>query len=182
MTRLDITGQKFGMLTALKFVGCEPFGGALWKWRCDCGRTKVIPGYDVRRGHTTSCGCMWRRITAQKLLKDLTGKKFGKLTVLCKSHRRPDGKSSSGQVKLAWYWKCKCDCGSVKTYRGSALTTKNSTSCGCTIRKITKKMAPQIIRLYRSGKGSETLGKQFGVHPNTILKFLRTRGVKIRKP
>ena len=34
---------------------------------------------------------------------DLTGQKFNKLTVLCKSNKR----DNSGSI----YWKCKCDCG-----------------------------------------------------------------------
>jgi hypothetical protein len=52
---------------------------------------------------------------------DLTGRRFGKLTVLEFSHR----------VKQYKHWKVRCDCGRETTMRGTSLTSENSTSCGC---------------------------------------------------
>lgn len=48
----DITNQKFGKLTALKYIGDEK-----WLCICDCGTEILIRGVDLRRGHTQSCGC-----------------------------------------------------------------------------------------------------------------------------
>lgn len=59
----DITGQRFGRLVALGYVGNilmgkknAPFAG--WLCRCDCGNTKVVIGSNLRLGYTQSCGCL----------------------------------------------------------------------------------------------------------------------------
>ena len=62
-------------------------------------------------------------------VKDLIGQKFGRLTVL---------ERDLSKRGVAAYWICRCDCGVVKSIRGSNLTTtKNPTkSCGCLAREI----------------------------------------------
>lgn len=57
--RIDITGQRFGRLTAIQFSHFDK-SGTHWLFRCDCGSEKVIKGNVVRRGNSTSCGCLWR--------------------------------------------------------------------------------------------------------------------------
>lgn len=55
----DITGSKYGMLTAVEFSHREePLGRAVWKFKCDCGKTKTIKSCDVVTGKTKSCGCL----------------------------------------------------------------------------------------------------------------------------
>lgn len=53
--------------------------------------------------------------------KDITGKKFNRLTVLSRSHKG----------KYGWYWKCRCDCGSIKDVLSSKLSSGHTKSCGC---------------------------------------------------
>lgn len=60
-------------------------------------------------------------------LKDLTGKRFGKLTVI--------GLDRISNNRT--YWIVKCDCGNVKSVRGDTL--KVITSCGCVKKKQDKK-------------------------------------------
>ena len=57
-----------------------------------------------------------------KIKKDLTGKKFGRLTV-----KEKDTKKSKGRN----YWICECDCGNIKSIRTDALTCGHTKSCGC---------------------------------------------------
>ena len=52
----DISGMKFGKLTALEIRGKNK-REYLWYCECDCGGNKVVPGSYLRTGHTTSCGC-----------------------------------------------------------------------------------------------------------------------------
>lgn len=53
--RLDLTGQRFGMLTALE--PAEDIGSmTAWKCRCDCGKELVVETAHLRSGQT-SCGC-----------------------------------------------------------------------------------------------------------------------------
>lgn len=55
-------------------------------------------------------------------IKDLTGQKFGKLTVLEITNER-----KNRQV----VWKCQCDCGKITYVVGQALRDNHTTSCGC---------------------------------------------------
>lgn len=52
----DITGQKFGKLTAIARVGFIPPNGSVWLFKCECGNEKAIPLKYVK-SRTTSCGC-----------------------------------------------------------------------------------------------------------------------------
>lgn len=55
--RVDLTGRKFGRLTAVKDAGSRR-GRRLWLCRCDCGgTTKVVAGV-LGIGKTKSCGCL----------------------------------------------------------------------------------------------------------------------------
>lgn len=56
---------------------------------------------------------------------DLTNQRFGKLLVLERDFEEPKKHPNERQ---AW-WKCKCDCGNIKSYRASVI--KKATSCGC---------------------------------------------------
>lgn len=54
-------------------------------------------------------------------IKDLTGQKFGKLTVI----------EFEGKRKNLILWKCKCDCGKETIAYAGNLRTGHTTSCGC---------------------------------------------------
>lgn len=62
-------------------------------------------------------------------IKDLTGKKFGYLTVL-KLDEIKNGMSK---------WICACDCGNIKSVYGSNLTRGLTKSCGCKKHELVKK-------------------------------------------
>jgi hypothetical protein len=110
----DIAGKKFGSLTAIRKVGSYTKGQQIWLFKCDCGNEiRVLPGRVVNGYQKKCCKC--------RNLKDLTGKKFGRLTVI-KKDRFENGKS---------YWLCKCDCGGERVYLHSNLTGGKSTTCGC---------------------------------------------------
>ncbi len=55
---LNLEGQRFGKLIVLKPDGRDSSGHYLWLCVCDCGNTKTISGDSLRRGYTTSCGCI----------------------------------------------------------------------------------------------------------------------------
>lgn len=54
---VDITGQKFGILTALYQVKKQGEFRAMWKCKCDCGNEIITAGSSLRRGSSKSCGC-----------------------------------------------------------------------------------------------------------------------------
>ena len=54
---------------------------------------------------------------------DMIGKQFGKLTVLRKDEERT--------TKNYIYWICQCECGNLKSIRGTSLRANEVQSCGC---------------------------------------------------
>ena len=54
---IDITGKKFGRLTVIRREANSKGGQARWLCKCDCGNDTIVLGTELRRGHTTSCGC-----------------------------------------------------------------------------------------------------------------------------
>lgn len=60
------------------------------------------------------------------IMNDLTGKKFGRWTVLERDYEIIKTLAQSRP-----YWKCQCECGTIKSIRGSHLTSGTTLSCGC---------------------------------------------------
>lgn len=60
--RVDITGMRFGRLTAVRYTGdtAYPCGKkvSMWECKCDCGKTVTLPLSALRTGNTKSCGCL----------------------------------------------------------------------------------------------------------------------------
>ena len=59
-------------------------------------------------------------------LRDLTGQRFGRWTVLARADSR---NSPSGLTRT--YWLAKCECGESRDVLASMLTSGGSVSCGC---------------------------------------------------
>jgi len=121
----DITGQTYGRLTVVEFAETDKYHKAHWKCKCICGNEVVVSANLLRRGITQSCGCLRREVTqkqGQSNLKDLTGQKFGRLTVL---------KRSKGDRSGSAIWTCKCECGTERDFCSADLLSGGSTSCGC---------------------------------------------------
>lgn len=81
---IDLTGKRFGKMTVKSYVGEKK-----WLCICDCGRETTVFGDNLRKGHTTSCGCA--RGTG------IIGRVVGDLTVM---EHLFDNK-----------YRCKCKCG-----------------------------------------------------------------------
>ena len=55
---VDLTGQRFGKLTAIKPTDDRRNRSVMWECKCDCGNTTYIRAASLRTGNTTSCGCL----------------------------------------------------------------------------------------------------------------------------
>lgn len=56
---IDITGEKYGRLTAICPTDKRTKGGGyIWHFKCECGTEKDIPSNSVRTGLIKSCGCV----------------------------------------------------------------------------------------------------------------------------
>ncbi len=59
-------------------------------------------------------------------LNDLTGQRFGRLTVIKRAENRI---SQAGKPEICW--KCVCECGNTVVVRGGSLRSGRTLSCGC---------------------------------------------------
>lgn len=114
----NLIGQTFGKLTVLEKTDERICGAIAWKCKCECGNEVLVATGNLKSGHTKSCGCL--KFTP-KNIKDLTGKVFGKLTVL--KFLRTENYES--------IWLCRCECGNFCEAIGWHLTKGLRKSCGC---------------------------------------------------
>lgn len=84
---------------------------------------------------------------------DLTGKKFGRLTVLELHHKEQCYAKNGTKNGNRYYYLCLCDCGNKTVVRGSHLQYGKILSCGCYLKK--RRVESNIIhnlstsRIYR---------------------------------
>lgn len=124
--REDMIGKKFNKLTIVGVAEIRTMGDGskrtYYECLCDCGNPKpvVVRGTDIVLGKTLSCGCA-RTDKETRNREDLTGKRFGKLTV-----------TSLAYIKNQMsYWNCICDCGAPIIEPIGMLNSGHVLSCGC---------------------------------------------------
>ena len=121
----DLTGKIFGKLTVLSKN--NEFGDSnhsYWDCQCECGKITTVRRDALIEGKTKSCGCNSYRMAGIKNMDDLTGKKFGKLTVINRDFERTDAS------KQAFWW-CVCDCGEKISVGRGSLKSGATRSRGC---------------------------------------------------
>lgn len=143
----DLTGQRFGRLTVVERApnriqpcGCQRI---MWKCKCDCGNVIITEPCKLKSGNTKSCGCLRKEMASQKSLKNVTGMRFGRLTVVRRVH-------SNARREATWL--CKCDCGNEIIVSGHDLRTGDTKSCGCFKKDITSQRVLKDIKGMRFGK------------------------------
>ncbi len=113
----DLTGKRVGHLTVIS-RSRNPRRTSSWLCRCECGNTIELHASTILAGKKTSCGCVHH--AAKHPHEDLTGRRFGHLTVI----------SRSSNPKYKSLWQCLCDCGNELSVYSSALLKGKYTSCG----------------------------------------------------
>lgn len=128
---LDITGQRFGKLVALRRLNEKKGRIFLWECQCDCGNICKVSVTALRSGNTKSCGCAkydgLKKYNEEQSEKSKipTGTRFGKLVVIEDLGFKPHVEGHQRR----WY-KCQCDCGNIKEAMGNALKSGSVSSCG----------------------------------------------------
>lgn len=100
---------------------------------CDCGKIPMsnqLPS--IKSGHIKSCGCL--KFNNPLIMEDLTGRKFGRLTVIKRDYDKDlKEKEKKGTRRGNVHWLCKCDCGNpiLSSVTGYKLKSGQTQSCGC---------------------------------------------------
>ncbi|MCL2322012.1 MAG: hypothetical protein FWC47_07910 [Oscillospiraceae bacterium] len=90
----DLTGQRFGRLVAISPTDKRECKAVVWKCLCDCGNVVEVSSGHLHNGSKKSCGCLARDNcikNGEKLSKDITGQRFGKLVAIRPTDKREDG-------------------------------------------------------------------------------------------
>ena len=130
------------------------------KARCDCGTELTTQLSLIKSGHSKSCGCI--RFNNPNTVEDLTGQKFGRLTVIGRDIQR-DKKEFKDEKHHSVHWLCKCDCGNptIKSVVGYQLKSGKTQSCGCyaseQIAKRNKKYSTKINKYIENSDDTITL-------------------------
>lgn len=65
----DLTGQRFGRLTAIEDTGKRKYSYVVWLCKCDCGNVTEVVSDSLRSGNTKSCGCLHDELAAERIRK-----------------------------------------------------------------------------------------------------------------
>ena len=119
--RVPMVGKTFGRLTVVEQVPA-PAGvtgrEAWYRCTCQCGGRDHHPGHQPAPGDHPEL-----RLSAHPRTDDLTGQRFGRLTVLALTEARG---SNGGAV-----WQCQCDYGEMVQVHAHKLKCGHTRSCGC---------------------------------------------------
>lgn len=66
----DITGLKFGRLTAERLVYRDKFKIGVWRCSCECGNSFEVRLCSLTSGATRSCGCLNREVRAARMVNE----------------------------------------------------------------------------------------------------------------
>ena len=124
---IDLTGQRFGRLVVIQKGKPHITSGgayiATWICKCDCGNYTTVQAPKLRKGHTTSCGCLIKENKGHAY-EDLVGQKFNRLTVI--KFIPPSERTVRG-----YNWLCQCECGKMIKANANKLKSGMQQSCGC---------------------------------------------------
>ena len=122
----NLIGRTYGKLTVINRDE-NKHGKTYWKCKCECGNIVTVNSYCLKSGQTKSCGCINKELMSEKFLDDLTGQRFGRLTVIERAEDYIVPSINKHQVR----WLCKCDCGNITYVTSSNLKNHKTNSCGC---------------------------------------------------
>lgn len=160
INQLDLTGQRFGKLVAIKrdYNKKDKNNNFYWECKCDCGNIISVAATYLKSGKSTSC-------LSCSQIEDIKFQTFGKLTALQFMYQNKVIYTIDTGEEKSFYkipntngaqWICKCECGNYLVVSYNHLVSYHTTSCGCRkaskgeerIREILEELQIQYIQQY----------------------------------
>jgi hypothetical protein len=113
---IDLTNEKFGKWTVIRYLGHDNAGKNVWECECECGNISSVITGNLTSGKSTQCYDCARN----GQFVDYSGMVFGELVAI-QFDQRIDGKS---------YWICQCSCGKLKKLKIESVVTGHIKTCG----------------------------------------------------
>ncbi len=132
----EYVGKRYNKLVVIDVIRLDK--KVFLKCKCDCGNITLVEYWNLKTGHTSSCGC----IVKNNEYKDIIGKRFGKLIVIKELDNKMDKNGHRHFI-------CKCDCGNEIEVLGHNLLANQTQSCGC--RKIVRRLQSKTPITNKSG-------------------------------
>lgn len=154
----DLSGLRFGKLIVIErdedYIYPNGKHAPKWKCICDCGREHSVRSCYLKHREQPCCPECAKEKLSLKRMEDLSGKKFGRWTVIERDKDRSD--------KV--YWKVKCECGKESSVEAHSLKSGGSKSCGCYASEMVSKTKSKYNKYDLSGefgKGWDSNGNEF---------------------
>lgn len=154
----NLLGQTYGLLTVTAESQERQNRYVVWKCRCECGGEILVNSRRLKRGTVQNCGCIPKIAGRRDSMEDLTGRVFGKLTVLHRAEHKNDGDG------LMCRWICRCECGAEKECYARDLKAGKIKSCGCSqykekkpVKDISNQRFGRLVALYPTAKRDRKL-------------------------
>lgn len=129
-------GMKFNHWTVIKYDHTNEHRVKYFLCKCDvCGKIKPVRGTSLISGESKAC--------SKKCSHELTGLRFGLWTVLKRDPSNPRN------------YICKCDCGTIRSVYGSALSSGMTKSCGC--------LSQEHTKMLNKAKAESHIGQKYGL-------------------
>lgn len=74
----NLIAQRFGRLVVVDYAGTDKRHNRMWRCRCECGATKIVYGGNLKKGLTSSCGCLRDAVNRAAHLKHGHASKSGR--------------------------------------------------------------------------------------------------------
>lgn len=128
--KVDLTGATSGFLQYMSEVEASNRPRVICLCRA-CGNNHEMARATFLDQRDISCGCKSREFASIDRSKNITGQRFGRLTVL----------SRDPTIKRKAVWICLCDCGKQHSVNTGNLISGGVKSCGCLQREQAAKTA-----------------------------------------
>lgn len=104
VNRIDLTGHRFGRLTALYPTDKKMGNSVIWHCLCDCGKSADVASVDLRKGYTKSCGCLAAEVRAKSINTAIQSRSayYVDGTDVLSLMQRPGPRNTSGTVGVSF--------------------------------------------------------------------------------